>query len=83
VNFVAAGLDPTEGPEVLRAYQQSNGYPWTVAVGDRELVQRYNVTSVTMGKYGVDRRGIIAFRGGHEVDDTKKWERVFEGLLQP
>jgi thiol-disulfide isomerase/thioredoxin len=81
VNFVAVGIDPGEGPEALRAYQEGNGYPWTVALGDREVLERFNVISTSV-KYAIDRQGTIAFQRGYGVEDAGSWERVFEGLLQ-
>ena len=66
---------------MVRAYQRSNGYPWTFVLGDRQVLERYNMTS-TATKYGVDRQGVIAFRGAHVVDDAGTWERVFEDLVR-
>jgi len=81
VNLVAVGIDPTEGPEAVRAYQQANGYPWTVALGDREVLERYNVLSTSV-KYAVDRHATITFQRGYGVEDAGSWERVFEESLQ-
>lgn len=72
-------MDPTEGAEVLRAYQQAQGYPWTVTLGNRETVERFNVVSTAI-KYAVDRRGIITFQRGYGVNDAGAWERVFAAL---
>ncbi len=80
-NFVAAGIDPTEGPEILRTYQQDNGYPWTVALADRDVLERYNVISTAI-KFAIDRQGIITFQGGYGVVDAATWEQVFEELQQ-
>jgi hypothetical protein len=66
---------------VLREYQQANGYPWTIAPGNREIVERYNVLT-TMSKYVVDRQGAIAVHGGHVVADAENWEQVFEELVR-
>ena len=81
VNLLAVGVDLAEGPEVLRAYQQSNGYPWTFPLGTREMLERYNVVT-TMSQYVVDRRGVIAAHGGHTVKDPTAWEQVFQRLEQ-
>ncbi len=81
MSFVAVGIDPTEGPEVVRAYHEANGYPWTVALGDREILERYNVLSTSV-KYAVDRQGTIAFQRGYGVEDAASWERMLEELLQ-
>lgn len=63
MNFVAIGIDPTEGPDVLQAYRDAMGYPWTVALGEREVLERYGVVSTAI-KYGVDRQGVITFHRG-------------------
>lgn len=81
VEFIAVGIDPSEGPDVLRAYQQAQGYPWSVAMGDREMLQRYNVVSTSI-KYAVNKDGIITHQRGYGVEDAQTWERVFQGLLQ-
>jgi hypothetical protein len=81
VNLVAVSVDPADTLEVLREYRQTNGYPWTVAPGNREIVERYNVIT-TMSKYAIDRRGTIAFKGGHTVEDDRAWERAFEELAR-
>jgi len=81
VNFLAVSVDPADTREVLHDYQQANGYPWTVAPGNREIVERYNVMT-TMSKYAVDREGMIALQGGHTVADAHDWEQVFEGLVR-
>lgn len=78
---MAVGIDPAEGPEVLRAYQQANGYPWTVTLGDRKKLERYNVISTAI-KYAIDRRGIITFQRGYGVEEAKSWERIFEDLVR-
>jgi hypothetical protein len=81
VDFLALAADPQEGPEVVREYQQTNGYPWTFVFGDRQVLERYNMTS-TAAKFGVDRQGIIVYRGGHSEEDASTWERVFEDLVR-
>ena len=66
---------------MVRAYQHANGYPWTFVFADRSVLERYSMTA-TATKYGVDRQGVIAFRGAHVVDDARTWERVFEDLAR-
>ena len=78
---MAVGIDPTEGPDVLQAYRDTMGYPWTVTLGDREVLERYGVLSTSV-KFAVDRQGEIAFQRGYGVSDTASWEAVFEDLLQ-
>ena len=79
VNLVAVGVDAAEGPDVLRAYQQQNGYSWTFAPGSRDMLERYNVVT-TMSQYVMDERGIVITHGGHTVKDRAAWEQVFQQL---
>ncbi len=81
VNLVAVSVDPADTLDVLREYQQMNGYPWAVAPGNREIVEGYNVMT-TMSKYLVDRRGAVAGRGGHTIEDAGTWQRTFEELVR-
>jgi hypothetical protein len=78
---VAVGIDPLEGPNEIQAFHQAMGYPWMVALGDRAMLERYNVISTSI-KYAVDRQGTIAFHRGYGVMDAGGWERVFEEVLQ-
>lgn len=66
---------------MLRAYKQSQGYPWTVALAGRDVLQRYNVVSTSI-KYAVNRDGIIVHQRGYGVEDAQTWERVFRELLR-
>ncbi len=66
---------------MLRAYADSNGYPWTVTLGEREVLESYGVTSMAT-KFAVDRQGVIAFERGYGVLDASGWEGVLEDLVQ-
>jgi hypothetical protein len=79
--MIAVSVDPADGPDVLTEYQKKNDYPWTVVPGNREIVERYGVLT-TMSKFGIDRAGTIALKGGHTVEDARAWERMFEELLR-
>ena len=79
--MIAVSVDPADSAEVLKDYRQKNGYPWMIAPGNREIVERYGVMS-TMSKFGIDRAGTIALKGGHTAEDVKAWERMFEDLLR-
>lgn len=81
MNFVAVGIDPTEGPDVLQSYRDAMGYPWMVTLGGRDVLERYGVIS-TATKYAIDRRGVITFQRGYGVVDAAGWEAVFEELVQ-
>ena len=78
---MAVGIDPTEGPDVLQSYRDAMGYPWTVTLGSRDVLERYGVTQTAV-KYGIDRQGTIAFYRGYGVGDAAGWEAVFEDLVQ-
>ena len=81
MSLIAVSVDPADSADVLMEYQQKNGYPWTIAPGNREIIERYGVMT-TMSKYGIDRAGAIALKGGHTVEDARAWERMFEELLR-
>jgi len=72
-------MDPAEGPEVLRAYQTSQGYPWPVAVGNRPMLEAYRVISTSI-KYAMDRRGVITFQRGYGVASAGEWAEVLRSL---
>lgn len=80
MNFVTVSVDPSDTADVLRAYRQENDYPWVVTPGNPEIVQTYNVMA-TMYKLGVGRDGTVASRGGHDVEDARKWQQRFEELV--
>lgn len=73
------GIDPAEGPEVLRAYREREGYPWPVAVGNRETLETYRVISTSI-KYAIDRRGLITFSRGYGVGSAQDWAEVLRSL---
>ncbi|MEK7214434.1 MAG: hypothetical protein AAB289_02410 [Chloroflexota bacterium] len=79
MNLIVVGIDPGEGPEVLRAYASSNGYPWKVAQRNPELLERYRVTS-TSTKYVVGKDGIIVYTASYGVGDVNSWRQLFERL---
>jgi hypothetical protein len=79
VNFLAIGIDPTETADVLRRYQTSQEYPWPAAVGNREMLQAYNVTS-TSTKYGMDRSGLVNWRRGYGVASASEWDELLRAL---
>ena len=81
MNLIAVSVDPADSPDLLKDYRLKNGYPWAIAPGNREIVERYGVLT-TMSKYGIDRTGTVALKGGHTVEDVRAWERMFEDLLR-
>lgn len=82
MTFVAAAIDPSEGPDVVRGYVRAQGYPWTVvALADRPVLERYHVVSTAL-KYAVNRRGTITFTRGYGVENAATWEQVLEELAR-
>ena len=81
VDLLAVAVDPTERPEALRAFQRREGYGWEFAVADPDVLERYDVRT-TMRKFGIDRSGNIAVRGGHAADDEAAWGELFETLAR-
>jgi hypothetical protein len=79
VNVVAVGIDPTEGPEQIRAYRERNGHPWTFAVGNAEFLEHYGMNA-TAAKVAVNREGIVVAVGGHTAENRETWERLLEDL---
>ncbi len=79
MSLIAVGIDQAEGPDVLRAFASSNGYPWKVALGNPDLLQRYRVLT-TSTKYAVGKNGAIAYTAGYGVGDVNSWRQLFEQL---
>lgn len=82
MNFLAVGIDPTEGPDVVRAYVEANKYPWRSALGNPDTLVAYNVNSTAI-KYAINRQGVISFQGGYGVEKDETWTKIFEGLVKP
>jgi hypothetical protein len=79
VNFLAIGIDPTEGPEVLRAYHTQQGYPWPAALGNQPTIEAYRVISTSI-KYAIDRNGIVLYRRGYGVGPEQDWRDLLQQL---
>ena len=45
------------------------------------MLERYDVRT-TMRKFGIDRSGNVAVRGGHTADDEAAWVELFETLAR-
>jgi cytochrome oxidase Cu insertion factor (SCO1/SenC/PrrC family) len=79
VNFLAIGIDPTEGPDVLRAYHAEQGYPWPAALGNPQTIEAYRVISTSI-KYAIDRTGTILYRRGYGVGPQQGWRDLLQQL---
>lgn len=72
VGFLAVGIDPTEGADVLQRYHAQQGYPWAAAVGNRQIIEGYGVISTSI-KYAIDRHGVITRERGYGVGSLSDW----------
>ncbi len=79
VGFLAGGIDPTEGADVLQRYHTQQAYPWLAAVGNRAMLERYAVTSPSI-KYAIDRRGLIVRHRGYGVGTAADWDEWLRTL---
>ncbi len=64
---------------MLRRYHAEQGYPWPAAVGNRETIEAYNVTSTSI-KYSMDRNGVILSRKGYGVGSAAEWDELLRTL---
>jgi hypothetical protein len=71
--------DPFEDAEVVRAYQERNGYPWMMAPFSRETILAYDV-KVQSTKFAVDVDGIITYQKGYRIGSADAWLQVLEAL---
>jgi len=81
LGFVAVGVDPAEGADLLRKTAASRGYSWPIAKGSPEMLKTFGVLT-TSTKFAVDRSGIITYQAGYGVGDATTWRKVFEGLTK-
>jgi hypothetical protein len=80
VSFIAADIDPTETPAMVRDYQKTTGFNWTYVMADAATVERFTVLR-TDTKFAVDRRGIIIYYGGYGGEDAPTWKSVLDTLV--
>jgi hypothetical protein len=77
---VAVGIDPSETAADLDRYKAEQGYPWPVAVANRDLLERYRVNTTSI-KYAMDRRGVIQYQRGYGVGSADEWSRLLQSLV--
>lgn len=82
MEFIAIGVDPTEGPDTLRQYRDRQGYPWQHYQWAPEALKAYDIT-IQSTKLAVDGDGVVIFRGGYGVNSAEVWRRVFQELASP
>ena len=78
--FLAVDVDPTEGAERIRQYQQDNAYPWPMAPGDPDMTVRYGVR-VQSTKIAVDQAGVIVYKRGYGVGSQEEWRMLLDELV--
>lgn len=76
ISFVSIGIDLSETKEDIENYRKSNGYPGEFAIGSRDIIVDYKVSS-TSTKYGI-RDGIVVYSGiggigEFEMESVLKW----------
>ena len=79
MQFLAVGIDPFESPEVIRQYQERNGFPWMMAPFGREMLLAYGVR-VQSTKFAMDESGTITYKRGYGTGSADDWLEVLEGL---
>jgi hypothetical protein len=82
LSFLAVDIDPDETVAMVRDYRTSTGFPWTYAMGDASILQRFRVTQTDI-KFGIDGRGIITYQAGYGAEDAQTWKPIFDRLVQP
>ena len=82
MTILVVGVDPAEGPEVLRADRDRNGYPFVFAPAHPEVAAAFRVVSRST-KIAVNKEGVITYRGGYGVGSVKLWQGIFQELIGP
>jgi hypothetical protein len=77
---VAIGIDPSESAQQLDRYKSDQGYPWPVAVANRDLLERYRVTTTSI-KFALDRNGVVQYQRGYGVGSAEEWTRLLNTLV--
>ena len=72
-------MDPSEGPDVLRAYHAEQAYPWPAAVGNPQIIEAYRVISTAI-KFGIDGNGLVQYRRGYGVVPEQGWRDLLQQL---
>ena len=71
--------DPFEDAEVIRTYQERNGYSWMMAPFNREAVLAYGVR-VQSTKFAIDEDGIITYQKSYGTGNADAWLQVLGAL---
>jgi peroxiredoxin len=78
VMFIDVDVDLTEPEEAIRAFRDSNGYPVTFAVGNKDVLVNYKIISTSI-KYGI-KDGIIVYSDVGPLSE-KDLEEAFQRII--
>ena len=81
VDFYAVNVDTGEDLDSLIRYGDEEGHLWPVAQAPAAMPPQYDVSHVPT-QVGIDRYGVVAFRGDNGAEPEETWQRVFSELSQ-
>ena len=81
VEIVIVSIDLTEPEERITSFLEDNSYVWEPAIANRDILADYRVVSRST-KIGVDRDGVIAYRGGYGRISREAWQTVLSDLTE-
>jgi hypothetical protein len=80
MNLVAVSMDLRETPDAVQRYAVAQEYPWTIAIGNREMLEAYRVLGPSI-KFAVNRNGLITYQRGYGVGSADDWAAVIRNLV--
>lgn len=78
VELLVVDLDLNEGPDQIQTFQERNGFKGTFAVGNQDILVKYQARSTTT-KFAIDSNGVIIWKG-IGVMDSNNWNQLFDAL---
>ena len=79
VAFLAVDVDPSESAEKIRSYKESEGFSWSMAPADGNMLQSYNITRQA-SKVAFNSNGIIQVRSTYGSDTEEGWRELLDSL---
>ncbi len=79
MKVIAVDIDPSETSAMVVDYAKTTGFPWSYAMGDPQMLQRFKVLQ-TDTKFAVDSRGVITYQAGSVGEDAKTWQGILQKL---
>ena len=76
VRFVAVDIGYSD-PKDLRALAKDRGYPWSIGLADRNMLEDFNVR-IQSTKIAIDFNGVIIYRAGYGQGTIEEWISVFQ-----